>query len=215
VSIELICRKIGMTQIFAETGEAIPVTVLVAEPNVVVQKKSSDGPDGYDAVQIGSEDRREKLVNKAQKGHFARAGVTAKRHLKESRLSAEESAELELGQTLNVDLFEQGQRVDVIGHSKGKGTQGVVKRHGYKIKKRTHGTHEAFRHPGSVGAGAWPGKVLKGKEHAGRMGNARVTTKNLEVVRLDVERNLIFVRGAVPGHNNGVVRVRKAVGTGH
>jgi len=215
VSIELMCRKLGMTQIYADSGEAIPCTVLALDPNVVVQKKTSDGPDGYDAVQLASGDKREKLVSKPMRGHFAKAGVSPKRNVKESRLSAEEVAALEVGQELGVDQLEEGQRIDVIGTSKGRGFQGVVKRHGFVIKKRSHGTHEYFRHPGSVGAGSYPGRVMKGKKHAGHMGDARVTTKNLEVVRLDLERNLIFVRGAVPGHKNGVVRVRKAVGTGH
>jgi len=215
VSIEIMCRKLGMTQIFAPTGEAIPCTVLEVSPNVVVQKKTSEGRDGYDAVQLGAGERREKLFTKAAKGHFEKAGVALKRHLKESRLTAEEVAGLEVGQELGVDRFEQGQRIDVIGKSKGRGFQGVVKRHGFVIKKRSHGTHEYFRHPGSVGAGSFPGRVIKGKKHAGHMGDARVTIKNLEIVRIDPERNLLFVRGAVPGHNNGLVRVRQAVGTGH
>jgi large subunit ribosomal protein L3 len=215
VSIEIMCRKLGMTQVFAQTGEAIPCTVLEVSPNVVVQKKTSEGRDGYDAVQIGAGSKREKLFTKAAKGHFEKAGVALKRHLKESRLTAEEVAELEVGQELGVDRFEQGQRIDVIGKSKGRGFQGVVKRHGFVIKKRSHGTHEYFRHPGSVGAGSYPGRVIKGKKHAGHMGDTRVTIKNLEIVRIDAERNLLFVRGAVPGHNNGIVRVRQAVGTGH
>ena len=215
MSIELMCRKLGMTQVFADGGEAVPCTVLAADSNIVVQKKSSEGADGYDAVQIGAGDKREKLLTKADKGHFEKAGVTPKRHLKESRLTAEEAAELEVGQELGVDIFETGERVDAIGRSKGRGNQGVVKRHGFKVKKRTHGTHEAFRHPGSIGAGASPGRVFKGGKQAGHMGDERITVKNLEMVRIDAERNLIFVRGAVPGHNNGVVYVRKAVGTGH
>ncbi len=215
MSIELMCRKLGMTQVYAENGEAVPCTVLVLDQNVIVQKKTSDGADGYDAIQLGTGDKREKLVTKPMQGHFAKAGVSPKRHLKESRLSAEQIAELEVGQELGLDQFEEGERVDVIGTSKGRGFQGVVKRHGFAIKKRSHGTHEYFRHPGSIGAGANPGRVIKGQKHAGQMGNVRVTTKNLEVVKLDAERNLIFVRGAVPGHNNGIVSVRKAVGTGH
>jgi large subunit ribosomal protein L3 len=215
MSIEIMCRKLGMTQLFLESGEAVPVTVLAVDPNVVVQKKTSDGPDGYDAVQLAAIDKREKLVNKPEKGHFEKAGVAPKRHVKESRLTAEEVAELEVGQELGADVFEEGQRVDVIGTSKGRGFQGVVKRHGFAVKKRSHGTHEYFRHPGSIGAGANPGRVIKGQKHAGQMGGARVTTKNLEIVKLDADKSLIFVRGAVPGHNDGVVHVRKAVGTGH
>jgi len=210
VSIELLCKKLGMTQIFVETGEAVPVTVLEAGPNTVVQKKNQES-DGYDAVQLGFGDRRENLFSKAEAAHFAKSGVTPKRYLSESRLTAEEVAELEPGAEVKVDLFETGQRVDAIGISKGRGNTGVVKRHGFAIKKRTHGTHEFFRHGGSIGAGASPGKVIKGMKMAGQHGNARVTTRNLEVVRVDAERNLLFVRGAVPGHKNALVKIRKAI----
>lgn len=211
MSIELLCRKLGMSQVFNETGEAIPVTVLEAGPNTVVQIKREDGPDGYAAVQLGFRDRRENLVNKPAKGHFAKAGVEPQHFLLESRVTAEESEGFEVGQELKADLFEVGQRVDAIGTSKGRGYTGVVKRHGFKIKKRTHGTHEYFRHPGSIGAGAWPGRVFKGGRQAGQMGNARVTVQNLEVVRVDAEKNLVFVRGAVPGHIKGLVRLRHAI----
>ncbi len=210
MSIELLCKKLGMTQVFAESGEAVPVTVLEAGPNNIIQKKTQE-TDGYDAVQLGYGARREDLFNKAEKGHFAKSGVAPTRHLSESRLTAEEVAELEAGGELKVDLFEAGERVDAIGTSKGRGFAGVVKRHGFAIKKRTHGTHEFFRHGGSIGAGADPGKVIKGMKMAGQMGNARVTTRNLEVIKVDTERNLLFVRGAVPGHKNGLVKIRKAV----
>jgi large subunit ribosomal protein L3 len=211
VPIELLCRKIGMTQHFTENGDAVPVTVLEAGPNTVVQVKRADGPDGYAAVQLGFGDRREALFNKAEKGHFAKAGVAPRRHLAESRLTEKEAEGLEVGQEIKVDLFESGHRVDAIGTSKGRGYAGVVKRHGFKIKKQTHGTHEAFRHPGSIGAGAWPGRVFKGGKQAGQMGNERSTSQNLEVVRVDADKNLIFVRGAVPGHKNGIVRLRRSV----
>lgn len=211
MSIELLCRKIGMTQLFNETGEAVPVTVLEAGPNTVVQVKRADGRDGYSAVQLGFGERRENLFNKPARGHFAKAGVAPTRFLAESRISDEEAASLEVGQVLKADLFEPGQRVDAIGTSKGRGFQGVVKRHGFSIKRRTHGTHEYFRHPGSVGAGAFPGRVWKGQRHAGHMGDARVTVQNLEVVRVDADNNLLFVRGAVPGHKNGLVKIRAAV----
>jgi large subunit ribosomal protein L3 len=208
VSIELICRKLGMTRAFTETGEAIPVTVLEAGPNSIVQVKNADGVDGYDAVQLGFGERREKVMNKPELGHFKKAGVDPKRHLFESRLSPEEVEGLEVGAEVGVDIFEVGQRVDATGVSKGRGFTGVVKRHGFKIKKQTHGTHEYFRHAGSIGAGAWPGRVFKGTRMAGHHGNARSTAQNLEVVRVDGEKNLLFVRGAVPGHKNGIVRVR-------
>lgn len=210
MSIELLCRKIGMTQIFEESGEAIPVTVLEASPNVVVQKKSEEN-DGYTALQLGYGERRPSGADKAQQGHFQKAGVAPKRHLAESRISAKDAEGYEVGQEIKVEIFEKGQRVDVIGISKGRGTAGVVKRHGFAVKRRTHGTHEAFRHGGSIGAGSYPGRVFKGMKMPGRMGNARVTTINLEVARVDAERGLLFVNGAVPGHNNAIVRVRQSV----
>ena len=210
MTVELLCRKIGMTQIFEESGEAIPVTVLDASHNLVIQKKSAE-KDGYTALQLGFGDRRPSSADKAQQGHFKRAGVAPKRYLAESRVSAEEAAGYEVGQEIKVEIFEKGQRVDVIGNSKGRGTAGVVKRHGFAVKRRTHGTHEAFRHGGSIGAGSYPGRVLKGLKMAGRMGNTRTTTINVEVARVDAERGLLFVNGAVPGHNNAIVRVRRSV----
>ena len=211
MSIELLCRKLGMSQLFTDAGEAVPVTVLEAGPNTVVQIKREDGPDGYTAVQLGFGTRREDLFNKPARGHFAKAGVEPQRYLLESRLTAEEAEGLEVGQQVTAELFEAGQKVDAIGTSKGRGFAGVVKRHGFKIKKRTHGTHEYFRHPGSIGAGAWPAKVFKGGRQAGQMGDARVTVQNLEVMRVDTENNLVFVRGAVPGHIKGLVKLRHAV----
>lgn len=211
MSIELLCRKLGMSQLFTDAGEAVPVTVLEAGPNTVVQIKREDGPDGYAAVQLGFGTRREDLFNKPTRGHFAKAGVEPQPFLLESRLTAEEAEGLEVGQQVTAELFEAGQKVDAIGTSKGRGYAGVVKRHGFKIKKRTHGTHEYFRHPGSIGAGAWPAKVFKGGRQAGQMGDARVTVQNLEVIRVDTEKNLVFVRGAVPGHTKGLVKLRHAV----
>jgi large subunit ribosomal protein L3 len=211
MSIELLCKKLGMTQVFSESGEAVPVTVLEAGPNQVVQKKTPE-KDGYDAVQLAFGERRANLFSKAATAHFAKnGGGEPKRWLAESRLTAEEAAALEPGGEVKVDIFEPGQRVDAIGTSKGRGFAGVVRRHGMPIKKRTHGTHEAFRHGGSIGAGSSPGRVIKGLRMAGQMGNERVTTRNLEVIRVDAERNLIFVRGAVPGHKNALVKIRKAV----
>ena len=210
MTVELLCRKIGMTQIFEESGEAIPVTVLDASPNLVIQKKSEE-TDGYTALQLGFEDRRPSGVDKAQQGHFQKAGVAPKRHLAESRISAEEAEAYEVGQEIKVEIFEKGQRVDVTGNSKGRGTAGVVKRHGFAVKRRTHGTHESHRHGGAIGAGSYPGRVFKGMKMAGRMGNVRITTLNVEVARVDAERNLLFVNGSVPGHNNAIVRVRQTV----
>jgi large subunit ribosomal protein L3 len=210
VAVEFLCRKIGMTQLFEESGEAIPVTVLDASPNLVVQTKSED-KEGYTAVQLGFGDARPARTDKAQQGHFEKAGVAPKRHLAESRISAEAAEGYEVGQEVRVEIFEKGQRVDAIGISKGRGTAGVVKRHGMAVKRRTHGTHEAFRHAGAIGAGSYPGRVFKGMKMAGRMGNERVTSLNLEVVRVDAERDLLFVSGAVPGHPNAIVRVRPSV----
>ncbi len=210
MSIELLCRKVGMTRIFSDAGDAIPVTVLEAGPNVVVQKKT-DETDGYTALQLGFGDKREALVNKPEKGHFDKAGVAPKRHLRESRVDGETVEAHDLGAEVRVDMFEAGQYVDAVGTSKGRGYAGVVKRHGFAIKKRTHGTHESFRHGGSIGAGAWPAKVIKGLKMPGQMGNEQVTVRNLEVVKVEPERNLLFVRGSVPGHRDGVVSIRKAV----
>jgi large subunit ribosomal protein L3 len=208
-----------MTRIFLQNGVCEPVTVLELGPNTVVQKKTIDRkkkqkPDQYNAIQLGSGERREKLFSKPELGHFKKAGVTPSRVLSESRIDAEELDQYEVGQELNCSLFEVGQKVDVIGTSKGRGYAGVVKRHGMAIKKRTHGTHEAFRHAGSIGAGAPPGHVIKGMKMAGQMGNERVTVRNLEVVRVDEDKNLVFVRGGVPGSINGTVKLRQAVGHG-
>lgn len=210
MAIELLCRKIGMTRIFDETGQVVPVTVLEAGPNAVVQKKTRDR-DGYDALQLGFGERKRSRTPKPLLGHFDKAQVAPRRHLHESRVDAEEAARWEVGQEVKADVFSAGQRVDVIGTSKGRGTAGVVKRHHFAVKKESHGTHEGFRNPGSIGAGAFPGHVIKGLRMAGRMGNERVTTRNLVVVRVDADRNLLMVRGAVPGPNDGVVRVRAAV----
>jgi len=210
VAIELLCRKIGMTRLFSDSGECIPVTVLEAGPNTVVQKKTRE-KDGYTALQLGFSERRRQTLSKPRLGHFEKANVSPKRYLHESRVDDETLEQHEVGGTVAADTFEAGQRVDVIGNSKGRGTAGTVKRHNFAVKRKTHGTHEAFRHPGAIGAGAYPGKVIKGMGMFGRMGNARVTVRNLEVVGVDTERNLLMVRGAIPGHNNGLVRVRNAV----
>ena len=210
MSIQLLCRKLGTTQIFAESGECIPVTVLEAGSNSVVQKKTVE-KDGYSALQLGYEDVRPNRTSKAMRGHFERANVAPKRHLVESRVTPEEAEAHEEGGEIKVDVFSEGQRVDVIGTSKGRGTAGVVKRHNFAIKRKTHGTHEYFRHGGAIGAGAYPGKVFKGMKMPGRMGNEQVTTLNLEVVKVEAEQGLLFVRGSVPGHRNGIVRVRPSV----
>ena len=208
--VQLLCRKIGNTQIFVESGECIPVTVLQADSNVVVQKKTEQ-KDGYSALQLGFQERRRSRTTRPQAGHCQRAGVTPRQFLKESRITAEEAEAFELGQEIKVDLFQVGQRVDVMGTSKGRGTAGVVKRHNFSIKRRTHGTHENTRHGGAIGAGSYPGRVFKGFAMPGRMGDERVTARNLEVVRVDDEHGLLYLRGAVPGHRNGIVGVGPAL----
>lgn len=210
MSIELLCRKIGMTRIFDEKGEAVTVTVLTAGPNYVVQKKTED-TDGYVALQLGFGEKRRKVTTKPQLGHFDKAKVAPQRHLHESRVSAEDAAKYEVGQELRADVFTAGQIVDVIGTSKGRGTAGVVKRHHFSMQKWTHGTHEGFRSPGSIGPGTWPAHVIKGLRMAGRMGNEQVTVRNLVIARIDLDANRILVRGAVPGANDGLVRVRAAI----
>jgi len=206
VPVQLLCRKVGNTQIFVETGECVPVTVLEAGSNTVVQKKSED-KDGYTALQIGFQDRKATRTPSALGGHYKKAGVAPKRVLKESRVTPEEADGFEVGQEIKVDLFEVGQKVDVMGTSKGRGFSGVVKRHNFSVKRRTHGTHENTRHGGAIGAGAYPGRVIKGMRMPGQHGNAKVTARNLEVVRVDADRGLIYVKGSVPGHCDGIVKV--------
>jgi len=176
VALELICRKVGMTQIFNDSGECVPVTVLEAGPNTILQRKTEE-TDGYAALQIGYGERKQSRTSKAAAGHFQKAGVAPRRIVRESRLSAEEAAAHEVGQAIDTGIFAEGQRVDVIGTSKGRGTSGVVRRHNFVIKRRTHGTHEGHRHPGSVGAGSYPGRVIKGKKMPGRYGNTRTTAR--------------------------------------
>lgn len=210
MAIELLCRKIGMTRIYDENGTAIPVTVLQAGPNFVVQKKTAES-DGYTALQLGFGERRRKVTPKPLLGHFDKAKVAPQRHLHESRVTEEEAAAFEPGAEVKADVFSAGQVVDVIGTSKGRGFQGVVKRHHFSMQKWTHGTHEGFRSPGSIGPGSFPGHVIKGLRMAGHMGNEQVTVRNVVIARVDAARNVILVRGAVPGPNDGLVRVRPAI----
>ena len=210
MAIELLCRKIGMTRLYSEDGQSWAVTVLEAGPNPVVQKKTAE-VDGYSALQLGFGTRRPKGVSKAMKGHYQKANLAPLRKLKESRVGTEDAAKYEVGQELTLDLFSAGQRVDAIGTSKGRGMTGVVKRHNFPVHTEGHGTHEFFRHGGSIGANSYPGRVIKGLRMPGQYGAGRVTTRNLVVLKVDPEKNLLFVRGAVPGHNAGFVRVRSAV----
>ena len=199
-------KKIGMTQVFAENGESIPVTVIEATPNVVLQKKSDD-TDGYEAIQIGFNDKRDKLSNKPQKGHVAKANTAPKRFIREIRgVSLEE---YEVGQEVKVDIFAEGDVVDVTGISKGKGFQGAIKRHGQSRGPMTHGSRY-HRRPGSMGP-VDPNRVFKGKLLPGRMGGDRVTVQNLEIVKVDIERNLLLVKGNVPGPKKALITVNSAV----
>ena len=199
-------KKLGMTQIFTEEGIVVPVTVVEAGPNVVTQVKTVE-KDGYNAIQVGFEDAKEKSLNKPQKGHLAAANVL-KKHLKEFRVDAVE--EFTVGQEIKADLFAAGEKIDVTGTSKGKGFQGPIKRHGQSRGPESHGSRY-HRRPGSMGACSFPGRVFKNKKLAGHMGSVTVTVQNLEVVRVDAEKNLILVKGAIPGAKGSVVTVKEAV----
>ncbi len=199
-------RKIGMTQVFAENGDLIPVTVIEAAPNVVLQKKTVE-TDGYEAVQLGFEDKREKLANKPEKGHVAKANTAPKRFIREFRdVNLEE---YEVGQEVKVDIFAEGDWVDVTGTSKGKGFQGVIKRHGQSRGPMAHGSRY-HRRPGSMGAIA-PNRVFKTKNLPGRTGGERVTIQNLQIVKVIPERNLLLIKGNVPGARKSLVIVKSAV----
>lgn len=209
MTIGIVGRKCGMTRIFTDEGASIPVTVIEAGPNRITQIKT-DEVDGYAAVQVTVGERRASRVSKSQSGHFAKAGVQAGRSTWELRLGGEQEG-LEVGGALSVDSFEVGQKIDVTGTSKGKGFQGGVKRWNFQMQDATHGNSLSHRAPGSLGQCQTPGRVFKGKKMAGHMGAERVTTQNLEVVRVDAERNLLLVKGAVPGAPGGDVIVRPAV----
>ena len=204
----IIGKKLGMTQIFAENGAVIPVTVIEAGPCVVVQKKTTEN-DGYNAIQVGYEDVSAKHVNKPAKGHFEKAGVQAKKHLKEFRL--ENTAEYNVGDVIAADTFAQGEKVDITGITKGHGYSGAVKRWGHHMLQATHGTGPIHRQVGSMGANSTPSRVFKNKKMAGQYGNEQVTVLNLEVVKVDAEKNLIAVKGAVPGARGGIVVLRNSV----
>ena len=204
----IVGKKIGMTQLFDEKGKVIPVTVIEAGPCVVVQKKTIEN-DGYEAVQIGFGDKSEKNANKPMKGHFAKADVALKRVLREFRL--DDCSSINVGDIIKADTFAVGDAVDVCGTSKGKGFAGSIKRHGYSRLKETHGTGPVHRHAGSMGANSTPPKVYKGKGLPGHMGAERVTVQNLDVVKVDVENNLIALRGAIPGPKGGVVFITDSV----
>jgi len=206
----LIGKKIGMTRIFDADGKQVPVTVIEAGPCFVSQVKTADN-DGYDAIQLGFQDLKARNSTMPLIGHDGKAGITPKRIHREVRLKAEDVGTYELGQELKVDLFEAVKFVDVIGTSKGRGFGGVMKSFHFKGFERTHGAHEYFRHGGSIGTRLTPGMTLAGKKMPGQLGNARTTVQKIEVVRIDDERNLVFVRGGVPGPNGGFVTLRQSV----
>ncbi|HJN96025.1 MAG: 50S ribosomal protein L3 [Gammaproteobacteria bacterium] len=210
MSIGLVGRKSGMTRVFTEEGNSVPVTVVEVQPNRVTQIKTPE-IDGYSAIQVTTGSRRASRVSKAAAGHFAKANTVAGNGLWEFCAEGDEIAEIELGGEIKVDHFEAGQKVDVTGTSKGKGFQGGVKRHNFQMQDATHGNSLSHRAPGSIGQCQTPGKVWKGKKMAGQMGNVQKTTQSLEVVRVDTENNLLLIKGAVPGAPGSSVIVRPAV----
>ena len=202
----LIGRKVGMTSIFDENGKNIPCTVIEAGPCVVTQVRTEE-VDGYSALQLGFDDKAEKRANKAEKGHFKKAGASPKKKVVEFRDFA---GDYKLGDTIGVDLFKEGEFVDVVGTSKGKGFQGVVKRHGFGgVGQSTHGQHNRLRAPGSIGAASYPARVFKGIKMAGQMGSERVTVQNLRVLKVVPEKNLLVVKGCIPGHKNAFITIEK------
>lgn len=212
MSIGLVGKKKGMTRIFTEAGDSIPVTVIEVQPNRITQIRKIDN-DGYAAIQVTSGSKRSSLVNRPTAGHFAKAGVEVGEGLWEFRLEDGETLgeEMGIGSEITVERFENGQRVDVTGTSKGKGFAGVIKRYNFRMQDATHGNSLSHRAPGSIGQCQTPGRVFKGKKMAGHMGAERVTTMNLEVVRVDPARHLLLIRGAVPGAPGGHVLVRPSV----
>jgi large subunit ribosomal protein L3 len=203
----IIGKKVGMTQVFDERGNAIPVTVIQAGPCYVTQIRLAD-KDGYTAVQLGFGETKPQRLTKGQLGHLRRNNLPALRYLREFRIQGE--PDVEEGSEVKVDVFAQGERVDVIGTSKGRGFAGTIKRHNFNRQNKTHGQSDRERAPGSVGGTTTPGRTFKGQKMAGRMGNDRVTAENLEVVVIDAERNLLAVKGSVPGANGGIVVVKPA-----
>jgi large subunit ribosomal protein L3 len=205
----IIGKKGGMTQIFDEKGEVVPVTVIEAGPCYVAQIKTEER-DGYSAVQMGFEEVKPKRLTNPQIKHLQKSSLPALRHLREFRTDGDDLTDLEQGQKITVDVFEAGEKVDVTGESKGRGFAGVVKRHGFRGGPKTHGQSDRHRAPGSIGACTTPGRVFPGKRMAGRMGGERTTVQNLQVVMVDPERNLLLVKGPVPGAKNGLLLIRQA-----
>ncbi len=203
----IIGKKIGMTQIFDEKGNVIPVTVVEAGPCIISQIKTVE-TDGYNAVQLGFGEVKEKHINKPEKGHFAKANLTAKKHLREFRLDSIEG--MKVGDEIKADIFEAGEKIDVQGITKGKGFQGVIKRHGQHRGPMTHGSMY-HRRPGSMGACATPSRVMKGKKLPGHMGHTTVTVQNLDVVKVDMDKNVILIKGSMPGPKGAILKIKSAV----
>lgn len=210
MTLGLVGRKIGMTRVFTEQGVSIPVTVLEVSANRVTQVKTKE-TDGYSAVQVAFGHKKTSHVNKALAGHYAKAGVEAGRGLHEFVVAEEKAAELKVGEVVTVALFEEGQLVDITGTSKGKGFSGTIKRHNFGAQRTSHGNSRSHRVPGSIGMAQDPGRVFPGKRMAGQYGNVKSTVQHLEIVRVDAERNLLLVKGAVPGAVNSDVVVRHSV----
>ena len=203
----IIGKKIGMTQIFDEKGKVVPVTVIEATPNVVAQVKTVE-TDGYNSIQLGYGEVKDKHINKPEKGHFAKAGLAAKKHLREFRV--EDVENYKVGDEVKADIFEAGEKIDVQGTTKGKGFQGVIKRHGQHRGPMGHGSMY-HRRPGSMGSTSTPGRVFKGKKLPGHMGRVTVTIQNLDVVRVDMDKNVILVKGSVPGAKGAILKIKSAV----
>lgn len=210
MTIGVVGRKAGMTRVFTEDGASVPVSVIEVSSNRITQIKTEEA-DGYQAVQVTTGSKKASRVTKPMAGHFAKAGVEAGRGLWEFRVNGDEAAELEVGGEISIEMFEAGQKIDVTGRTIGKGFQGGVKRHNFSMQDATHGNSISHRSNGSIGMCQTPGRVIKGKKMSGHMGNARRTTQNLELVRVDAERGLLLIKGAVPGAKGGDVVIRPAV----
>lgn len=204
-------KKLGMTQMFDSDGSRIPVTLIDTSSCIALKKKMSDGNDGYNAVVLGFNSVKKKSLNKPKLGFLTKHELPLRRNLKEIRLNPEEFDLYEKGKDVTPDIFSAGEKVDVTGLSKGRGFQGVVKRHGMKGQKRSRGAHEFRRHVGSIGSNTWPGRTIPGKRMPGHHGNTTVTVQNLIIMKVEPDQNLLVLKGAIPGHNNSIVVVKKAV----
>lgn len=205
-------RKLGMTQIFDEQNNALGVTLIEITPNRILQVKTTKSKDGYSALQVGYGTRREKTISKPMRGHFAKSGLANVRFVREIRVTDDVAQKYQAGGQLSIDgLFAAGERIDVSGLTKGRGTTGVMKRHNFSGFKRSHGVHEYARHGGSIGTRLTPGMTLAGMPMVGRYGNENVTIQNVKIIKIDTERNVLYVKGGVPGPNGGILRLRKAV----